>query len=197
MSRLLVAVEEVSQAGTVASSVAFQTVDLVGVVDAAVAACRPAMDTRLQSFTVNLPEQEVPVWGEPTRLQQIVRILLDNASQYTPDLGQIQLALIVKGDAVALTVSDNGIGITSRALPSLFEPFVQDIPAMGFNGGGLGIGLAVVRALVEAHRGTVVATSAGTGRGSQFTVTLPLAKGSAKTHEQAANTGDGAAAGAA
>jgi diguanylate cyclase (GGDEF)-like protein len=197
MSRLLVAVEEVSQAGTVASSVAFQTVDLVGVVDAAVAACRPAMDRRLQSFTAYLPEQEVPVRGEPTRLQQIVRNLLDNASQYTPDLGEIQLALMVKGDAVELTVSDNGIGITSLALPTLFEPFVQDIPAVGFNGGGLGIGLAVVRMLVEAHSGTVVARSAGTGRGSQFTVTLPLAKGSADPYEQAADTRGGASAGAA
>ena len=195
MSRLLVAVQQVSQAGTFAFSLEFQTVDLVGVVDAAVAACRPAMDTRLQSFTGQLPEQEVPVRGEPTRLQQIVRNLLDNASQYTPDLGQIHLALIVKGDAVELTVSDNGIGITSLAIPTLFEPFVQDIPAMGFNGGGLGIGLAVVRALVEAHGGTVVASSAGTGRGSQFTVTLPLAKGSANSHEQAADTRGGASAG--
>ena len=197
MSRLLVAVQQVSQAGTFAFSLEFQTVDLVGVVDAAVAACRPAMDTRLQTFTGQLPEQEVPVQGEPTRLQQIVRNLLDNASQYTPDLGQIQLALIVKGDAVELTVSDNGIGITSLAIPTLFEPFVQDIPAMGFHGGGLGIGLAVVRALVEAHGGTVVASSAGTGRGSQFTVTLPLAKGSANSHEQAADTRGGASAGAA
>lgn len=197
MSRLLVAVQEVSQAGTFALTLALQTVDLVAVVDAAVAACRPAMDMRLQSFEVKLPEEEVPVRGEPTRLQQIVRNLLDNASQYTPALGQIQLALIMKGDAVELTVSDNGIGITSLALPTLFEPFVQDIPAMGLNGGGFGIGLAVVRALVEAHSGTVVVNSAGTGRGSQFTVTLPLAKGSANSHEQAANTGDGAWAGAA
>ena len=74
-----------------------------------------------------------------------------------------------------MTVSDNGIGIVAQALPHIFEPFVQDARASGLHGTGLGLGLTVVRELVEAHGGTVTARSAGSGLGSQFVVTLPLA----------------------
>ena len=81
---------------------------------------------------------------------------------------------MVVDDAIVMTVSDNGIGIAAEALPNVFEPFVQDTHAIGFNGVGLGIGLTVVRELVEAHGGNVVASSAGSGLGSQFVVTLPL-----------------------
>jgi signal transduction histidine kinase len=77
---------------------------------------------------------------------------------------------------VDLTVSDSGMGITALALPTIFEPFAQDLPAIGFRSVGLGIGLTVVRALAQAHGGSVVARSAGVGQGSQFTVTLPLAE---------------------
>jgi signal transduction histidine kinase len=83
----------------------------------------------------------------------------------------------VRGDAAVLTVSDNGIGITAQALPDIFEPFAQDIHALGFNGVGRGIGLAVVRALVKAHGGTVRAYSEGSGLGSSFVVTLVLPQG--------------------
>jgi signal transduction histidine kinase len=79
----------------------------------------------------------------------------------------------VANDAVVMTVSDNGIGIAADVLPRIFEPFVQDAGAVGFNGGGLGIGLTVVRELVEAHGGNVVASSPGAGLGSQFVVSLP------------------------
>jgi diguanylate cyclase len=116
------------------------------------------------------------VLGDPTRLEQVLRNLLDNASQYTPDLGRILLSLAIKGHAVEVTVSDSGIGITAQALPTIFEPFAQDLPAIGFRTVGLGIGLTVVRALVEAHGGSVAARSAGIGQGSQFTVSLPLAE---------------------
>jgi signal transduction histidine kinase len=84
----------------------------------------------------------------------------------------------VSAERMALTVSDDGIGITPQMLPYVFEPFVQDTHALGFHGVGLGIGLTVVRALVRAHGGDLVAHSAGAGRGSQFVVTLPLAASS-------------------
>jgi len=174
MARLVSAMQEVSQAGKLAFNLKRQTVDLVPIVDAAVAACRPAMDARLQAFTIQLPDRPVLMKGEAARLEQVVSNLLDNASQYTPDQGQIGLALRVEGEAAELSVSDSGIGISALALPTIFEPFAPDIPAIGLRAVGLGIGLTVVRALVEAHGGTVFARSAGTGRGSQFIVSLPL-----------------------
>ncbi len=176
MARLVASVQEVASAGRAAFQLNRQRVDLVQVVDAAVAGCRAEMDARLQTFTLRLPETPVMVAGQADRLQQLVRNLLDNASQYTPDFGRIQLALALKGDSAELRVSDSGIGITALALPTIFEPFAQDVPAIGFRGVGLGIGLSVVRSLVEAHGGTVFAHSAGTGRGSQFVVSLPLAQ---------------------
>jgi diguanylate cyclase (GGDEF)-like protein len=180
MSRLVAAVQDASHAGRAAFHLERQPVDLVAVVGAAVEACKPAMDARLQTFTIQLPALPLRVLGEATRLMQVVRNLLDNASQYTPDLGQIQLTLTQKRTTAEVTVSDSGIGITAVALPTIFEPFARDIPALGLRAVGHGIGLTVVRTLVEAHRGTVSASSAGTGRGSQFTVSLPLAADAAK-----------------
>ena len=144
------------------------------IIDEAVDACRPAMDTRLQNFAVQVPSCALEVDGDPVRLAQILSNLLDNASKYTPDGGEIRLSVAVVDDAIVMTVSDTGIGITAEALPHVFEPFVQDTHAIGFNGVGLGIGLTVVRELVEAHGGKVVANSPGNGLGSQFVVTLPL-----------------------
>ena len=111
------------------------------------------------------------------RLTQVLCNLLDNASKYTQVGGEIGLYVTVLEEALVLTVSDNGIGITAEALPKVFEPFVQDKLAVGFNGTGLGIGLAVVRELVDAHGGSVAASSPGIGFGSQFVVTLPLTRG--------------------
>ena len=102
--------------------------------------------------------------------------LLDNAAKYTPVGGQIGLSVRVRDDQLELAVSDSGIGISAKALSEIFHPFVQDSHAVAFSGAGLGIGLTVVRELVEAHGGSVVANSDGPGKGSQFTVTLPLAK---------------------
>jgi two-component sensor histidine kinase len=154
---------------------AFETVDLASTIDQAVRACRPAMDTRQQQLRVRLPLQALPLRGDPVRLGQVVSNLLDNASKYTPDGGEIALTAVVVDGAIVITVSDSGIGIATEALPRVFEPFVQDARAIGFNGAGLGIGLTVVRELVEGHGGSVVARSAGIGLGSQFVVTLPLA----------------------
>ena len=110
------------------------------------------------------------------RLTQVLRNLLDNASKFTPPSGEITLSMRRCADAVVLTVRDNGIGIGAQALPHIFEPFMQDEIATAFNDDGLGLGLAVVEELVDAHGGTVTASSAGTGMGSEFTVTLPLTR---------------------
>jgi signal transduction histidine kinase len=147
---------------------------MADLIDEAVRSCRPAMDARLQHFGVFVPSCALDVDGDPVRLTQVLCNLLGNASKYTQVGGEIGLSVTAAKDVIVMTVSDNGIGITAEALPRVFEPFVQDKHAIGFSGSGLGIGLTVVRELVEAHGGSVVASSAGSGFGSQFVVTLPL-----------------------
>lgn len=174
MTRLLNDLLDVSRASTGKLRLDRQKVELASVIDQAVATCRPSMDVRLQHFVVQVPACALEVDGDPVRLAQILSNLLDNASKYTPEGGEIGLSVVVADDAVLITVSDSGIGITAEALPSVFEPFVQDKHAIAFNQVGLGIGLTVVCELVRAHGGSVAATSAGAGLGSQFVVTLPL-----------------------
>jgi len=173
MSRLVGDLLDVSRAKTGKLRIEPQLVDLNAILDAAVDACRPAMDTRLQHFRISAPSLPIEIHGDPIRLAQIVTNLLNNASKYTQNGGEIALSVALSDNVIVLTVSDNGIGITAASLPHIFDPFMQEAHAIGFNGSGLGIGLTVVRQLVEAHGGTIVATSAGSHLGSQFVVTLP------------------------
>jgi signal transduction histidine kinase len=150
-----------------------QVVDMRAIVTEAVDDCRPAMNARSQHLEMDLPPVAIDVDGDPGRLVQIVCNLLDNASKYTQSAGVVGLSITQVGNDLSLIVSDNGIGISAAALPRLFERFVQEPHAADFNRAGLGIGLAVVRELVQAHGGVVEARSEGPGRGSQFIVTLP------------------------
>jgi diguanylate cyclase (GGDEF)-like protein len=174
MSRLIGDLFDASRVSTGKLRLERHPVDMTAILDEAIAICRPAMDVRLQHFVVLVPARVLEVDGDPVRLVQVVSNLLDNASKYTPDGGEIDLAVVVAEDSLTITVADTGIGITAESLPKVFEPFMQDAHATGFNGFGLGIGLTVVRELVEAHGGSVVASSLGADRGSQFAVTLPL-----------------------
>jgi diguanylate cyclase len=149
-------------------------VNLIALINGVVDASRPSLDARLQRLQVQLPTGETMLYGDPVRLTQVLRNLLDNASKFTPPSGEITLSMRRYADAVVLTVRDNGIGIGAQALPHIFEPFMQDEIATAFNDDGLGLGLAVVEELVAAHGGTVTASSPGAGMGSEFTVTLPL-----------------------
>lgn len=126
-------------------------VDMGRVIDDCVAAHRPTMQQRGQSFDSRRPDGVLMVQGDAQRLAQIVGNLLDNASKHTRDGGRIELDTAVGADTLTMTVTDNGIGITAQMLPHVFDPFVQDAHAIGFNGIGLGIGLTIVRALVKAH----------------------------------------------
>jgi len=150
-------------------------VELNDVVDAAIETCRHLISTRSQELSVRGPPCELKINGDVARLTQVLVNLMDNASKYTPEGGAINLAMEVDKASVVLTLTDTGIGITPEALPHVFEPFLQDAHAIAYNDAGLGIGLTVVRELVVAHGGSVVAQSAGSGRGSCFVVTLPLA----------------------
>lgn len=151
-----------------------QTVELGGVIAMSVEACRPAIDARQQRFTVETPPAALKMLGDSHRLVQIFSNLLDNASKYTPEGGSIGLSVIAVDQTVVVTVTDDGIGISAATLPNIFDPFVQDSHAIGFSRIGAGLGLTVVKDLVEAHQGSVVASSGGKGLGSQFVVTLPL-----------------------
>ncbi|MBN8212837.1 MAG: diguanylate cyclase [Xanthomonadales bacterium] len=174
ISRLVGDLLDLSRSSTGKLRLHFHAIDLAKVIDDAINVSRPAMDARLQHFRVDLPLQPVALEADAIRLNQILSNLLDNASKYTPDGGEISLVVHTHKDEVVIHVRDNGIGISQGALPRVFEPFAQDSHATGFNGQGLGIGLTVVKELVEAHDGTVVVASDGIGLGSEFVVTLPL-----------------------
>ena len=150
-------------------------VDLADTLNVAIEATRPAMDRRLQHLTARLPSHPLIMDGDAVRLTQVFSNLLDNASKYTPEGGAIVLSAVATDQSVEINVVDNGIGITAGALPHIFDLFVQDAHSLSRDNGGLGIGLAVVRDLVEAHGGTVIGRSDGRGAGSEFVVTLPLA----------------------
>jgi diguanylate cyclase len=134
----------------------------------------PLFKKNHQEFIVEIPIGEAFVEGDPCRLTQIFSNLLDNAAKYTPEGGQVKLIATIIRDTLVMTFSDNGIGIVATTLPHIFEPFVQDSNARAINGDGLGIGLTVVRELVEAHKGSIAVRSEGSGLGSEFIVTLPL-----------------------
>lgn len=173
MSRLISDLLDGSRISTGKLRLERRTAELIGILRTAIEAARPAMDGRRQRMLVDLPSTPLEFFADPVRLAQIFNNLLDNASKYTPQDGEIALALIVREQTVTIIVSDNGIGISAEALPTIFDLFVQDARALDHASGGLGIGLAVVRELVEAHGGSVVGQSAGSNLGSKFIVTLP------------------------
>jgi signal transduction histidine kinase len=175
MSRLVDDLLDVSRARHGKLRLECMAVDVGDVVAQATDACQGCVVSRDQHLRTELPARPLTVHGDPVRLVQVLGNLLANASKYTPRGGAITVSAEPRHGTLQLTVADNGIGIAPEVLPHVFEPFVQDAHAVSFDGAGLGIGLSVVRDLVEAHGGHIVARSAGHGRGSQFVVTLPLA----------------------
>jgi diguanylate cyclase len=174
MSRLVGDLLDVSRANTGKLRLQRRDIELAQVIGDAVATCRPHMDERRQRLDVTLPGTPLAMYGDPVRLAQILTNLLDNASKYTPEGGDIGLSAVIGDGSIVIAISDNGIGVPAEVLPDVFEPFVQDARAARFNVNGLGIGLTVVRELVEAHGGRVIASSDGDGYGSTFAVTLPI-----------------------
>jgi len=174
ITRLLVDVLEVSRVGIGKMRLSRETLDVADIVEQAIDTCLPAMDARDQHLRTSLPQDALMIHGDPVRLAQVLVNLLDNASKYTPTGGDVELSVATSGNELIVTVTDSGIGLTPGTLSTMFEPFVQDPQAIAFNAGGLGIGLTVVRELVEAHGGTVSASSDGLGAGSRFTVLIPL-----------------------
>jgi PAS domain S-box-containing protein len=150
-----------------------EPIDLGRVVANAVETARPLIDTFGHHLTVRLPEVPVPMRGDPVRLTQVVANLLNNAAKYTERGGRIEVAVQREGDRVRLTVRDNGIGVAAGELETIFELFSQMPSGRERAQGGLGIGLTLVKRLVELHGGTVEARSDGPKRGMEIVVQLP------------------------
>jgi len=151
-----------------------QRADLAGIVQAAVETVRPAADAKGVRLKAVLDPLAGPVSGDPNRLQQVFWNLLTNAVKFTPKGGQIQAILKRVNSHLEVTVTDTGEGISPEFLPYAFDRFRQADASITRRHGGLGIGLAIVKQLVELHGGNIHAESAGEGRGSTFTVSLPL-----------------------
>jgi PAS domain S-box-containing protein len=149
-------------------------VDVATVISSALEASRPLIETRRHELTVTFPPETVRLNGDPTRLAQIVTNLLNNAAKYTEEGGNIWLTAEREGASIVITVGDTGVGITAEMLPRIFDMFTQVERSLDRSQGGLGIGLTLVRRLVEMHGGTVHAHSAGMNRGSEFIVRLPV-----------------------
>jgi CheY-like chemotaxis protein/two-component sensor histidine kinase len=152
-----------------------QRVDLAQIASAAAESVRLAASARGISLTAVLDTTIREFLGDPTRLQQIIWNLLSNAVKFTPKGGTVQIVLQRVGSAIEIAVTDTGQGIAANFLPHVFEAFRQEDASMKRSLGGLGLGLAITRELVELHGGTIVAESEGAGRGATFRVTLPIA----------------------
>ena len=148
-------------------------VRIAEVLQQAVDACRQQIDKRRQRLDLDLSAALVSVRGDPVRLSQVFSNLLQNAVKYTQEGGEIVIELRALQSTVEIKIRDDGMGISPGVLPHVFELFTQEKQTLGREGGGLGIGLTIVRRMVEAHGGTVEAESAGVGLGSVFTVVLP------------------------
>ncbi|HEX6987777.1 MAG TPA: ATP-binding protein, partial [Planctomycetaceae bacterium] len=161
-----------------------QRTDLKTVLDAAVEGARPLLDARRHALHVAVPDPPPPLHGDVARLVQVFTNLLHNAGKYTDEGGRIEVAARVEpgdeasGDPgrVVVCVADNGAGIPRPMLSGIFDMFAQVDQTLDRSHGGLGIGLTLVKTLVELHGGSVSAESDGPGRGSTFRVTLPLAE---------------------
>ncbi len=149
-------------------------VELVEVIEAAVASLKPAAEARGIRLTCLLDSLAGPVGGDPARLQQVVWNLLSNAVKFTPQGGTVQVLLERVNSHVEISVIDNGIGIKPEFLPHAFDRFRQEDSTSTRKHSGLGLGLSIVRHLVELHGGTVRAKSPGEGKGATFTVSLPV-----------------------
>jgi len=152
-----------------------ERLDLSSVIAGAIETSMPVVTAAGHSLSVRMPEQPIHVHGDATRLAQIVSNLLNNAAKYTPHGGRIELAVAAEGSDAVVRVKDTGIGIPESELPKVFEMFTQVGRHLDRAQGGLGIGLALVKRLVELHGGSVTVASEGSGKGSEFAVRLPLA----------------------
>ncbi|HJX28573.1 MAG TPA: ATP-binding protein, partial [Thermoanaerobaculia bacterium] len=165
-------------------------VPLADVISNAVETVRPALDAAGHELTVSLPPEQILLDADLTRLAQVFSNLLNNSAKYTERGGRIWLTAAREGGQVSVSVRDTGIGIPAADLPNIFGMFSQVDRSIERSTGGLGIGLALVKGLVEMHSGTVEAASPGQGQGSTFTVRLPVLRDQAESPAAAPADGE-------
>ena len=175
MVRLIDDLLDVSRVSRGKIKLARETLELAAIVGDALEVCRPPLAAAGHELTVSLPQQPVRIEGDRTRLVQVLCNLLSNATKYTNPGGRISLAAEVEDAQVVIGVADNGVGIPEAMLDRVFDMFTQVDGSLERAQGGLGIGLTLVKRLVELHGGSVEAHSQGSGRGSRFLVRLPRA----------------------
>jgi len=173
MSRLLDDLLDVSRVTQNKIELNMQSTDLQAVLESAIESARPLIDENELKFTANLPHDALFVHGDPARLQQAISNLLANAAKYTPAGGEIVLDASTDKGEVVLRVKDTGVGLPEGAMGSIFDLFVQSGHTLHRSKGGMGVGLTLVRSIVEMHEGRVSAKSDGLGKGSEFEVRLP------------------------
>ncbi len=165
-----------------------EIVDLNGVISRVLDLCRPLIDAREHCVDLRPASAALPVAADATRLAQVVQNLVGNAVKYTPPGGRITVTVTRESDEGVVRVRDSGIGIPADLLPRVFDLFVQGDRSPDRNEGGLGIGLTLVKRLVELHGGSIEAASNGPATGSEFTVRLPLARDREIAAERVAET---------
>jgi PAS domain S-box-containing protein len=166
-----------------------ERVPLRQLVERAVETAQPVIDAQGHILKVALPDDPIWMEADSVRLAQVIANLLNNAAKYTQRAGHIRLIAVREGDEIILKVEDNGIGIAPDLLPKVFDLFMQADRSLDRSQGGLGIGLTLVKRLVEMHGGHVEARSGGPGKGSEFIVRLPLASESTRIEEASPSTG--------
>jgi PAS domain S-box-containing protein len=174
-SQLIEDILDVSRIVTGKLKLEVRPIDLVEVVRAAVESARPSIEAKAQRVRMVLDDAAVALMGDAARLQQVVWNLLTNATKFTPKGGSITITLRRVDSALELTVSDTGKGISAALVPHVFERFKQADSSTTRQHGGLGLGLAITKSIIEMHGGTVSARSDGEGAGASFSVRLPIA----------------------
>lgn len=173
LSRLIEDLLDVSRIDQGKIALRLERVALRGVLESAIDTSRPKIDAGLHTLTVDLPDEPAWIAGDFTRLSQVVSNLLTNAAKYTPSGGELRLSARLEADTVEIEVEDNGVGVPPEMQERIFALYTQVPGPDTRSSEGLGIGLALVKQLVELHRGVIAVFSEGEDQGSRFTVRLP------------------------
>jgi len=165
-----------------------EPVEVSTLVDDAIDKSRSLVEGRGHELTVERPSDGLAIWGDPVRLQQVITNLLTNAARYTPKGGRIEFRATQENGSAVFRVRDNGLGIAKDMLSRIFDLQTQVSRSLETSGPSLGVGLALVRTLVQLHGGTITALSDGPNKGTEFIVRLPLFKPQAAPAPQAAKS---------